>query len=252
MNHKPTILMTTSNVYSAKLESITGDMEIIYSDRATADVILKAGGLPLYLPSIASVSDDEIASYIALADGVLITGADTNMNPIYYGESPMQLKKMGRIDDERDRVDLALVRLAYEKKLPMIGICKGMQIINVALGGTLYQDVNVQRPKSLNHDVSKSNRANHSHLVTVVEDSMVEGIFGKGDIHVNGGHQQAVKGLASALEPVATAKDGVVEIYEGKDHPFLVGLQFHPELRAFDPAFFSIFERFIAASTTNQ
>jgi len=251
MKKKPTILMTTSNVYSAQLGPITGDTEIVYSDKATADVIVRAGGLPLYLPSIASLSSHELEQYLDLADGVLITGADSNVNPIYYGESPLRLEKTTRVDDERDRTDVALIRLDYEKKLPMLGICKGMQIINVALGGTLYQDVDAQHPHGLNHDISKTNRANFTHLVATAQGSMSEEIFGKGKIRVNGGHRQAVKELAPGLKSAASAEDGIVEIYEGDNHPFLIGTQFHPELRPSDPTFFALFERFIQASVKN-
>lgn len=242
--------MTTSNVQSGSLGSITGDTEIVYSDKATAEVIVKAGGLPLYLPSIASLSKEDLAAYVAMADGLLVTGADSNMNPIYYNEAPVRVEKKTRIDDERDRTDLALIPLAYEKSLPMLGICKGMQVINVALGGTLYQDVGSQHLGSSNHDISKTNRANFTHLATMVEGSSLQDIFGSGDVHLNGGHQQAIKDLAPVLKPAAVAKDGIVEIYEGKDYAFLVGTQFHPELRAFDPVFFKIFERFLAAASS--
>jgi putative glutamine amidotransferase len=194
------------------------------------------------------LSSNELIQYLELADGVLITGADSNVNPIYYGEAPLKLEKMTRVDDERDRTDLALIRLAYEKKLPMLGICKGMQIINVALGGTLYQDVNAQHPYSSNHDIPKTNRANFTHLVTTTKGSLSEEIFGKGEVRVNGGHQQAVKELAPGLKQAASSSDGIVEIYEGEDYPFLVGTQFHPELRPSDSIFFGLLERFIQAS----
>jgi len=251
MKKKPIILMTTSNVYSAQLGPITGDTEIVYSDKATADVLIRAGGLPLYLPSIVSLSPHELEQYLMLSDGVLITGADSSVNPIYYGEAPLQLEKTARVDDERDRIDMALIRLAYEKKMPVLGICKGMQIINVALGGTLYQDVNTQHPHSVNHTVSKTNRANFTHLITTEKGSLAEEVFGKGEIYVNGGHQQAIKELAPGLKCAANSRDGIVEIYEGRQYPFLLGAQFHPELRSFDPAFFNLFERFIQASAKN-
>jgi putative glutamine amidotransferase len=235
-------------VCDAALSPITGDTEIVYSDKATAVAIVKAGGLPMYLPAISAVSDSDLQLYLDAADAILVTGADTNMNPIYYGETPLRQKKETRIDDERDRIDLQLVRKAYEKTMPMIGICKGMQVINVALGGTLYQDVTMQHESSFSHDISKTNRANLTHLATMAEDSSLQDIFGMGEVHLNGGHQQAVKVLSDKLKPGAIAEDGIVEIYEGKDYPFLVGTQFHPELRSFDTMFFKLFERFIAAA----
>jgi putative glutamine amidotransferase len=246
--HKPVILITTSNVNASELAPITADTEIMYSDRATAEAVLKAGGLPLYMPSIASLSEEDIAAYLDMANGVLVTGAISNMNPIYYDEAPLRLKTQTRIDDQRDRVDIALVKMAYKKKLPMIGICKGMQVINVALGGTLYQDLITQHSSEINHNVPKTHRDNFTHIAHMSEDSPLQEVFGKGSVHVNGGHQQGVKKLAPMLKTAAVAEDDVVEIFEGKDYPFLVGMQFHPELRLYDKPFLSIFEHFITAA----
>lgn len=249
MSHKPLVLMTTSNICSSQLEPIIGDSEAIYSDRATANVIIQAGGLPLYLPSADTITSDMLNTYLDRSDCLVITGANSNVNPIQYGEDPIQ-NQSARIDDERDGIDIALIRLAYKRRLPILGICKGMQIINVALGGTLYQDIKTQKQKNSDHDILKTNRANLTHLITTTRNSLAEKIFGADKIRVNGGHQQAVKRLSPLLNPTATTHDGIVEIYEGKDYPFLVGVQFHPELRAFDPRFFGLFQHFIAQSTS--
>jgi putative glutamine amidotransferase len=243
---KPTILISTSNLSSSALEPLAGDTDIIYSDRATAATIIQAGGIPLYLPSVAELDDGMISAYLALADGVLITGADTNTNPLYYGEMATHLK--GRIDDERDRVDIMLIQQAYQRKLPIMGICKGMQIINVALGGTLYQNLATQRSEGLDHDIRKTSRSNLSHRVHVEKDSLFFDIFKREDCSLNGGHQQGVKDLSKQLKAVATAADGIVEVFEGVKYPFLLGVQFHPELRQFDKSFAEIFRRFISAT----
>jgi putative glutamine amidotransferase len=247
---KPRILITTSNVNSASLEPITGDTEILYTDKAAAAAVIQAGGLPVYLPSLTLLDTNDLQAYLADADGVLITGADTNTNPLYYGEKPTHLE--GRIDDERDQIDIALIKLAYQAKVPLLGICKGMQIINVALGGTLYQKVTAQLPGSFDHDIKKTSRSNLTHTASLTEGSMLQQIFRGTELSANGGHQQAVKTLPASLTAVATASDSVVEAYEGIGYPFLLGIQFHAELRQFDEPFKAIFTRFIAAARNND
>ena len=249
---KPTILIPCSNVNATALESITSDTELLYSDRASALAVMAAGGLPLYMPALAQLSQADIEHYVSLADGVLLTGADTNMNPIYYGETPLKLAKASRIDDERDRIDIAVAQSARAHNLPILGVCKGMQTMNVAFGGTLYQDVSLQHEGSFNHNVSKTNRANFTHAVDLAEHSLLRDIFGESTTHINGGHQQAVKDLGKDLRAAATAKDSVVEAFEETAGSFVLGLQFHAELRVFDPKFLSIFQRFVAAARRSE
>lgn len=240
---KPKILISTSNANSPDLSNITGDTEIIYSDKATSDAVVKAGGLPFYIPSISNIGKTELESYLANAVGVLLTGADTNTNPLYYGESPTHLK--GRIDDERDQIDIELTKMAYQRKLPILGICKGMQIINVALGGTLYQNITSQCPSCFDHDIKKTNRSNFTHKAKLANGSILKRIFNKDVVYINGGHQQGVKDLSKKLKAVAVAEDRIIEAYEGISYPFLLGVQFHAELRLFDPPFSEIFKVFI-------
>lgn len=248
--NKPRILITNSNINSSALADLTGDTEIIYSDKASAEAVIQAGGLPFYMPALSTISEADIVAYLTLADGVLLTGADTNTNPLHYNEPPTHLK--GRIDDERDRVEISLVKLAHDKKLPLFGICKGMQVMNVALGGTLYQDISAQHSAAINHDIKKTNRANLTHANQVAKESLLGQIFGKTTINTNAGHQQAVKQLAPGLVATATSEDDIIEAYEDPAYPFLIGVQFHPELRTFDPHFFALFEQFINAASKNQ
>lgn len=240
---KPLILISTSNVNSSDLSGITGDTEIIYSDKATASAVIKAGGLPFYVPSVDGIEDSELENYLDKVDGVLLTGADTNTNPLYYGETPTDLK--GRIDDDRDKLDIRLVKFAYKKKLPILAICKGMQITNVALGGTLYQNISSQCSNCFDHDIRKTNRSNFTHKAKLNDASVLKQIFRRGVVNLNGGHQQAIKKLSTELKATAIADDGIIEAYESKGKAFLMGIQFHAELRLFDAEYFNIFKVFI-------
>ncbi|MET0779216.1 MAG: gamma-glutamyl-gamma-aminobutyrate hydrolase family protein, partial [Candidatus Saccharimonadales bacterium] len=148
--------------------------DILYSDRASTVAVIQAGGLPIYIPSLKAISAPDLSAYVDLADGLLVTGEDANINPDCYGEIQIQLG--GRIDDERDRQDIRLIKCTYTKRLPLLGICKGMQIINVALKGTLYQNVAVQHPDALNHDVHGS-RMHITHYATLADDSLLKSIF---------------------------------------------------------------------------
>jgi putative glutamine amidotransferase len=245
---RPIILITTSNQSNASLEQITGDTDILYSDKATANAVIAAGGLPLYISSMGA-DEDSIEHYLRLADGVLITGANTGTNPRYYGETVLQESQ--RVDDERDKLDIALIKAAYKKKLPLLAICKGMQVTNVAFGGSLYQKVTTQHPGSFDHDPEKNSRAEITHAAKVINGSILKSIFGS-VIATNSSHEQAIKKLAPNLISVAVAEDGIIEAFEGENYPFLLGVQFHAELRPADKQYRSIFDKFIASTVTNE
>ncbi|HZM63908.1 MAG TPA: gamma-glutamyl-gamma-aminobutyrate hydrolase family protein [Candidatus Saccharimonadales bacterium] len=242
--NKPRILITTSNISSPKLGSITGDTDLIYSDTISAQAVIKSGGMPVYMPAIAVLTEEDLKAYLETVDGVLFTGADTEVNPVYYDEKTTHQK--GRVDDEKDKVDLLLARLAYANKLPMLGICKGMQLINVALGGSLYQDVTAQHAGRVTHAL-RGKRSQITHDAQLAEGSLLKHIFKQQKVGLNGGHDQAIKTLANALHPAAMADDGIVEAYEGKDYPFLVGVQFHIELRAEEPQIAGLLRSFVNA-----
>lgn len=243
---KPFILITTSNVNNQKLDDVTGDTDIAYADKATAQTIMKAGGIPLYVPTLRSLTADDLETYIELADGLMLPGADTHVNPTLYGAMTIGADD-ARIDHQRDHIDIQLVRLAYERKIPLLGICKGMQIINVALGGTLHQRIVSHSKQPVDHSIP-GRRTYVTHEAALADGSRVKEIFGSSILGLNGGHQQAVNRLADYLRPSAIAKDGIVEAYEGMDYPFLLGIQFHAELLESSRAHRMIFKYFIDAA----
>ena len=239
---KEKILITLSNGNDPKIGEVLGDSTILYSDKATAMLLQRHGAIPVYMPSLPRVDEKVIDAMLSMVDGVLLTGQHANVNPLYYGEDPEAL--FGRIDDERDRTEIMLVLHAYRRGIPIFAICKGAGTVNVALGGTIYQDIAKQI--GLNHEVRKTNRSNLTRRVTVEKDSMLYDIFQADEIDVNCSHSEAAKELAPGLKATARSRDGVVEVYESTDpERFVMAVQFHPELRDFDPKYAGIFDRFL-------
>jgi putative glutamine amidotransferase len=166
-------------------------------------------------------------------DGLLIPGG-VDMDPGTFGEAIRP--ECGRIDPPRDRVELLLTRWAVEDHKPVLGLCRGLQVMNVALGGTLYQDLGSQRPGPITHDCFPS--ATHSrdflaHDVVLADGSRLRAAFERPSIAVNSMHHQGIKDLASPLVASAIAPDGLVEGVESGNGHFFVGVQWHPEV--FDP-----------------
>jgi putative glutamine amidotransferase len=161
------------------------------------------------------------------ADALVLTGGE-DVNPTRYGEAPHPA--LGRISDERDAAEIALVHAARELQLPTLAICRGAQILNVALGGTLVQDIPRQVGAEINHDPDTP-RTSPSHGVEIATDSRLARAVGVTHMRVNSVHHQAIRRLASTLRVVATAPDGVIEGVETPpDDPWwCVGVQWHPE-----------------------
>jgi gamma-glutamyl-gamma-aminobutyrate hydrolase PuuD len=245
---KPIILITMSNADDSSLANITGDTMIIYSDQASAQAIIAAGGIPFYVPAMKRMDDVTLTAYLNICDGLLITGADTCVNPSYYGE---KLETDGRIDSDRDQLDMALIKLAHSRQLPILGICKGMQIINVAFGGTLFQDVDRKHSGIVKHDTHNPDRSSPTHIAKLPSNSVLRDIFKTENIELNGGHRQAVKKLGGNLQASALADDDVVEALQGSDDTFLLGIQFHAELND-KPAHTEIFARFVRACSKHS
>ena len=159
-------------------------------------------------------------------DGLLVTGSGSDLAPQFYGES--QQYPFKHMSDDRARLELGISKLAFEQQVPILGICGGMQSMNVALGGTLIQDIAAQIPTKIQHLQEKS--AVHTvHPIHIESKTLLRRIFKKSSIPVNSSHHQSVKTIPRPVQISAVAPDGVIEAIEAASHPFWLGVQWHPE-----------------------
>jgi putative glutamine amidotransferase len=220
--------------------------------------IRDAGGLPLVLTPVHQ--GESLRALYAWLDGVLLTGGE-DVEPARYGETVRHATVESVA--ERDALEFQLLQWALADGLPVFAICRGIQVLNVALGGTLYQDLPSEpdRPAAVAHDQGALDppvpRVEPSHAVTVQPGSFLAGLIGDGERAVNSMHHQGIKALAPALSPVGFAPDGLIEAVEANDagpSSFLVGVQWHPEELAVggDLASRRLFEAFVTASAKHR
>lgn len=164
----------------------------------------------------------------ALLDGCagLVLSGGEDVEPARYGAEPSPA--LGSVNRRRDEVEFLAVERALALQLPILGICRGAQVLNVALGGTLFQDIATERPGPVLHEQQQA-WGQRSHCASVAADSRLHDIVGTDELFINSYHHQAVRDVAPALRVVARAEDGMVEAVEGRDHPWLIGVQWHPE-----------------------
>lgn len=204
--------------------------------------IEKAGGLPVLIPIVDDV--DCIQQYIALCDGILVPGG-IDVNPLCYNENPSM--RIGVTDLAFDTWELHVIKQAEEKRLPILGICRGIQILNVYRGGTLWQDLRDQSSTTFQHVQKEIKRDSVSHKVLIDTHSHLHSLFGS-DLMVNSFHHQAVKELGKGLLVSAKATDGTVEAIEAVDYPYMLGVQWHPEAFVFkDDSMMPLFRDFVDA-----
>ena len=183
----------------------------------------RAGALPVVLPL--TDREEMWAEMLRRVDGLLLTGGG-DIDPALYGEE--KLPPCDEPDPIRDRMELFLCRRALTLRLPILAICRGHQILNCALGGTLYQDMETQLRQALNHARSDIPRS-PAHVVAVSRDSRLFAITGLPRFSVNSRHHQGIKTLGRGLTACAVAPDGVIEGVELPGEPFVLGVQWHPE-----------------------
>ncbi len=203
----------------------------------------RAGGLPLIL---APGGPGDAADLLGHVDGLLLSGG-SDVDPVFFDEAPHA--KLGTVVRERDDFELALCREALGRNLPLLAICRGHQVLNVATGGTLVQDIASQIAADVEHD-SRRPRPERVHEVRILEGTRLRRLLGKETVGVNSFHHQAVRDLGRGL--VATAwstVDGVIEAVEAPDRHFAIGVQWHPESFWADPEGFApLFRGLVEAS----
>ncbi|MCU0597004.1 MAG: gamma-glutamyl-gamma-aminobutyrate hydrolase family protein [Desulfobacterota bacterium] len=219
-------------------------IEYTYAEYSQA--ILDAEGAPLIVPL--SQDKTSLESILSSLQGLILSGGP-DLHPRTYGEEPMA--RLDDVDDALDRFELQVARLALEKDLPLLAICRGIQVLNVSLGGTLYQDIASQVPESICH-TPKVDKAVNTHAVQIEPKTRLSSIFEKKRIWVNGKHHQAVKEPAPGLTVCARAKDGVIEAVEDGERKFALGVQWHPEgTWRHDPYSRKLFRALVQAARTS-
>ena len=208
-------LIGISQGYSEKKNSV---------NTAYVNSVLMNGGVPYIIP----VTDDVevLRQIVAQLDGIVFTGGE-DFAPAYYGAE--EHEKLGEVNVPRDTYDLTLFKLAKDRNVPILGICRGLQLINVAMGGTLYQDLPSEKPSDINHRQEEEGTV-ATHSVSVVKGSTMHQILGKDEIQVNTFHHQAIQKLAPELKIVGWANDSVPEMIEAFPNRQIFGVQFHPEI----------------------
>ncbi|MBQ3437662.1 MAG: gamma-glutamyl-gamma-aminobutyrate hydrolase family protein [Fusobacterium sp.] len=236
-----------------KIVGISASMRLLNSKDFFADykycavaddyinAVSKSGATPFVLPLVKD--EEQIENQILLIDALILSGG-YDIDPYFYKEEP--LEKLETLYPERDIYELKLIKFALKHKKPILGICRGFQLLNVAFGGTLYQDLSYRPNTFIKHNQSaKPSQATHS--INIEENSFLFKVAQRKEERVNSFHHLALKDVGANLEIVAVAKDGVIEAIEyTKDENFILGVQFHPEMM-FETNDFSknIFKNFI-------
>lgn len=209
--------------------------------------VFAAGGIPINIPIIHEEKDYD--AYLDILDGIIFTGG-LDVSPLSYNENP--LKEINSTSSIRDKYEMGLFKKAYERKLPILGICRGLQVANVVLGGSLYQDIYVQVPGVLGHQPDDMPNDEFYHSINIKKDTKLSNIFESEKIFVNSLHHQAIKELGEGLVIAALSEDGIIEAVEPTDDRFLIGLQFHPEdLTKKYEKFLNIFRELVLAAKSN-
>ncbi|MBR4756724.1 MAG: gamma-glutamyl-gamma-aminobutyrate hydrolase family protein [Bacteroidales bacterium] len=212
--------------------------------RNYSNAILRAGGIPLILPQVQDPS--QASMIVSELDGILFTGG-VDIDPSKYGEDV--LNDSVEIDAQRDRIDFLYAEAALGRGLPILAICRGEQLMNVVLGGSLYQDLPSQKPSDIAHR-QKEDGTVPTHAIAVSPESKLHRIMRSDTLMVNSFHHQAVKVPSPRLTVTALAGDGIVEAYElSSKKQWLVAVQFHPEIQVrADDHWLDLFKAFVKAS----
>jgi putative glutamine amidotransferase len=216
---RPSVLIVTRR-------TVRKNKYIDYVGESHLAILIRLGILPLMVP-VAEGALSCLPDYMAKMKGlVLVEGED--IEPEHYKARPENFKYLEKTHPLKDTIEIRLIRHALRKKLPILGICRGSQLLNVVSGGTLYGDVQKEKKSRLKH-INLAHYDTYRHLISIVAGSPLAKWYRRKQLLVNSYHHQGVRDLARRFKPMAYAEDGLVEAYNDPKAPFVVGLQFHPE-----------------------
>ncbi|HKR66457.1 MAG TPA: gamma-glutamyl-gamma-aminobutyrate hydrolase family protein [Thermoanaerobaculia bacterium] len=221
------------------VQHVEGKRDRAFAYTTYIESLRRAGAVPVLIPP----QPENAAEIVAGLDGILLAGGD-DCDPMVYGEEP--LPSIEPMDPRRQSNDLTLARVARERGIPTLGICLGLQVMNVAAGGTLVQDIDSQLETEIQHASIPEDRARHD--VMIEKGTKLADIVPAVELNVNSSHHQAIKKVADGLRVTAHAPDGIVEGLEDPRHPFYLGVQWHPEDMSGEGSASSLFAAFVEAA----
>jgi putative glutamine amidotransferase len=234
---KPLIGITTNQSRN------TNGQPTIMLMQSYVNAVIQAGGVPVLIPSL--ITEDGWDAVYSRLDGILFSGGgDIGME--YSPGEPHP--RIDDVDLARDSIELKMVQAAASGGKPFLGICRGCQVVNVALGGTLYTHIPDQLPNALDHSYPGNMRTVLVHEIKIDEGTQIAEIFGEPIIRVNSLHHQGLKDIAPPLRVSGHAPDGLVEAIELPDHPFGLGVQWHPEWLTDQEGTRDLFRKFVSAA----
>lgn len=215
---------------------------------AYADAVIRAGGLPFVLPY--AEDPQVIESFLDRISGLVVTGGAFDIPPEAYGDAARD--GLGMLKPGRTTFETELLKGALRRRMPVLGVCGGMQLLNVVLGGTLFQDIGREIAHAKEHE-QKHDRTQPHHPVEVKEGTLLADLTGRGQLMVNSTHHQAARKVADNVIVSAVAPDGVVEAIESRAYPFALGVQWHPELLIHSvPAHLGIYRGFVGKARESR
>lgn len=238
----PFIGITTNHIYSAD-SGFTNTLADAYIQAVTA-----AGGVPILLP--AGIPLSALGALRQRLDGILLPGG-ADVAPILFGGDPHP--SVYGVDAARDALEVELVNIAVQTSWPLFAICRGVQVLNVALGGTLFTHIADQLDRPLKHDNGSDHPRDYlAHTVKIEAGSRLEQIVAASEVAVNSMHHQGIETLSPCLYPSAFSPDGLVEAVEIPEHPFAVGVQWHPECLPESAQMQALFQAFVNAAANHN